>query len=333
MSSAGNDETPERIGAFSIPNYRRFFVGQVLSNIGTWFQIIAQALLVLKITGRASALGEAIALQGLPMLLFGPFVGPIIDRSNLRRLLIAVALFAGSEAAALAALTATHHVTIWWIFGLSFALGFAQIFNQPSVQAIVSELVPVAGIPSAVSFNGVMNAVGRLAGPALAALLYAWRGPATCYAVNAVSYAVVAVALLLLRERELYPRRRRPRQPHELRASFRYVWHSPVHRGQLIANGFVGLFAWNFGIFFASFTQLVLHAGSVSLGIAESINAAAATRGGAVAATATADPPHLCFRLRRPRMRTRRHVARAEPRPFLHLHAVLRDRCRQLHHR
>jgi MFS family permease len=272
MSSGTNEETPERVGAFSFPNYRRFFVGQALSNIGTWFQIIAQALLILKITGRASSLGEAVGLQGLPMLLFGPFVGPILDRANLRRVLIGVALFAGAEAATLSALTATHHITIWWIFGMSFALGFAQIFNQPSVQAIVSELVPVGGIPSAVSLNGVMNSVGRLAGPALAALLYSWRGAATCYAVNASSYAVVTVALLLLRPNQLYPRRRRPRLKREMRESFRYAWRSPLHRGQLIANAFVGLFAWNFGIFFASFTQLVLHSGSLSLGLAESIN-------------------------------------------------------------
>jgi MFS family permease len=294
MSSGTNEETPERVGAFSFPNYRRFFVGQALSNIGTWFQIIAQALLILKITGRASSLGEAVGLQGLPMLLFGPFVGPILDRANLRRVLIGVALFAGAEAATLSALTATHHITIWWIFGMSFALGFAQIFNQPSVQAIVSELVPVGGIPSAVSLNGVMNSVGRLAGPALAALLYSWRGAATCYAVNASSYAVVTVALLLLRPNQLYPRRRRPRLKREMRESFRYAWRSPLHRGQLIANAFVGLFAWNFGIFFASFTQLVLHSGSLSLGLAESINAVAAATGGVV----------LSRRLRQPTRRT-----------------------------
>lgn len=271
-----------RVGAFSIPNYRRFFVGQSLSNIGTWFQMLAQSLLVLKLTGRASALGESVAIQAAPFLLLGPFIGPLLDRINLRRTMTWIALAAGIEAAGLAALTATHHVTIWWIFGLAFVLGCINMFNQPAIQAFVGQIVPRAAVPSAVSLNGVQMAVGRLAGPALAALLYAWRGPAVCFSVNAGSYLIVIVALLMLRTNEMYPRVPRARERGELRESLAFAWNSPAHRGQLIANAFVGMFAWNFGIFYASFTQLVLRSGSLSLGIAESINAFAAVIGGII---------------------------------------------------
>jgi MFS family permease len=244
--------------------------------------MLAQSLLVLKLTGRASALGEATAIQAAPFLLLGPFIGPLVDRINLRRVMIGIAVAAGLEASVLATLTATHFVTIWWIFGLSFVLGCINMFLQPSIQAIVPELVPRAAIPSAVSLNSVATAAGRLAGPALAALLYAWKGPATCFSVNALSYLIVIVALVSLRREELYPRQARTRKKGALRDSFRYAWQSPVHRGQLIANAFVGMFAWNFGIFFASFTQLVLHSGSLSLGLAESINATAAVTGGVI---------------------------------------------------
>jgi hypothetical protein len=81
---------------------------------------------------------------------------------------------------------------------------------------------------------------------------------------------------------EMYPRQPRARARGDLRESFSFAWNSPAHRGQLIANAFVGMFAWNFGIFYASFTQLVLHSGSLSLGIAESINAGAAVIGGII---------------------------------------------------
>jgi MFS family permease len=256
--------------------------------------MLAQALLVLKLTGRASALGEATAIQAAPFLLLGPFIGPLVDRINLRRVMIAIAVAAGLEASMLATLTETHHVTIWWIFGLSFLLGCINMFNQPAIQAFVPELVPRAAIPSAVSLNGVQTAAGRLAGPALAALLYTWKGPATCFAVNAVSYVIVIVALLSLRRGELYPMQARRRTRGALKDSFRYAWQSPMHRGQLIANAFVGMFAWNFGIFFASFTQLVLRSGSLSLGIAESLNATFAVIGGVV----------LSRRLTRPTRRT-----------------------------
>jgi len=196
--------------------------------------------------------------------------------------MIAIAVAAGIEASALATLTRTHHVTIWWIFGLSFVLGCINMFNQPALQAFLPELVPRAAIPSAVSLNGVQTAAGRLAGPALAALLYAWKGPATCFAVNALSYVIVVVAMLSLRRGELHPTIARARTKGALKDSFRYAWRSPVHRGQLIANAFVGMFAWNFGIFFASFTQLVLHSGTLSLGLAESINATTAVIGGVI---------------------------------------------------
>jgi len=244
--------------------------------------MLAQSLLVLKLTGRASALGEATAIQAAPFLLLGPFIGPLVDRINLRRVMIMIAFAAGIEAAALSVLTETHRVTIFWIFGLSFVLGCINMFNQPAIQAFVAELVPRPAIPSAVSLNGVQTAAGRLAGPALAALLYSWKGPATCFAVNALSYAIVIIALLSLRRRDLFPIEPRRRSRGALKDSFSYAWHSPAHRGQLIANGFVGMFAWNFGIFYASFTQLVLHSGSLSLGIAESINATAAVIGGVV---------------------------------------------------
>jgi MFS family permease len=244
--------------------------------------MLAQSLLVLKLTGRASSLEEATAIQAAPFLLLGPFIGPLVDRINLRRVMIGIAVAAGLEASALAALTATHYVTIWWIFGLSFVLGCINVFLQPALQAIVPELVPRAAIPSAVSLNGVANATGRLAGPALAALLYSWKGPATCFSVNALSYLIVIVALLSLRRDELYPMQARSRAKGALKDGFRYAWRSPMHRGQLIANAFVGMFAWNFGIFFASFTQLVLHSGSLSPGIAESINATVAVIGGVI---------------------------------------------------
>ena len=281
-ASDNADGREARVGAFGIVNYRRFFIGQSFSNVGTWFQMLAQSLLVLKLTGRASSLGEATAIQAAPFLLLGPFIGPLVDRINLRRVMIGIAVAAGLEASALATLTATHFVTIWWIFGLSFALGCINVFLQPALQAIVPELVPRAAIPSAVSLNGVANATGRLAGPALAALLYSWKGPATCFSVNAASYVIVIVALLSLRRDELYPTQARGRAKGTLKDGFRYAWQSPLLRGQLIANAFVGIFAWNFGIFFASFTQLVLHSGSLSLGIAESINATVAVIGGVI---------------------------------------------------
>lgn len=283
-------------GALSVVNYRRFFVGQSLSNIGTWFQTLAQALLVLKIAGRASALGEVVALQTFPMLVFGPLVGGWMDRANLRLLMITVAVFSGCEAAALSALTAAHLVTIKWIFALSLLLGFAQLFQQPSIQAFTVELVPEGMLTSAYSLNGVIQGVGRLAGPALGTLIYVWRGPAASFALNALSYLVVSLMLCSLRRRELRPRRRLAKGATGFRDSLRFSWHAPV-RAQLIANAAVGTFAFNFPIFFASFTQLVLRSGAASFGIAEATNAVSAVVFGSLLARRLRSPTRRTYSL------------------------------------
>jgi MFS family permease len=285
--------------AFAVSNYRRFFIGQSLSYVGTWFQTLAQALLVLKLSGNGSSLGEVFAAQTLPMLLLGPFVGPYIDRANLRRVMLIAAAVAGTEAVTLGVLTATHHVTVDLILGLSFVLGFSQLFMLPSIQTFVSELVPPEAIPSAVSLNAVQNSIGRLAGPAIAAVVYAWRGAATCYFVNALSFLVVFVAICSIRRRDLYPRHSPQRSARQFFESFAYVWRTPALRGQLLANMAVGCVAFNFPIFYSSFSVLVLHhgnahAGSITFGVAESLNAVFATIGGIV----------LSRRLRRPTRRT-----------------------------
>jgi MFS family permease len=290
-SSASNHEPAE---AFGYSNYRRFFVGQALSNVGTWFQMIAQSLLVLKITGRASSLGESMAIQSLPILLLGPFIGPFIDRANLRRILVVISSGAAVEAFALATLVETHHVTIYWIFGLSFALGFCLVFLQPAIATLLSELVAPPAIPSAVSLNAVQNATGRLAGPAAAGLLYAWRGPGTCFIVNGISYLIVVVAVLSLRRERLYVRPTSNRSARQVFDGLSYAWRSPLHRGQLIAAVVIGCLAFNYPIFYSAMTQLVLHSGAASFGIAETINAGFAVLGGLV----------LSRRLRHPTRRT-----------------------------
>jgi len=262
--------------AFAYSNYRRFFVGQSLSNVGTWFQLLAQALLVLKITGRASSLGEVMALQTLPMLCFGPFIGPFLDRTDIHRLLMIVSVVAGVEAALLGVLTATHEVNIAWILGLSLIVGFAQMFTQPSNQTFLPRLVPRAAIPSAVGYNSVQMTIGRLAGPAAAALLYAWKGAGACYFVNAGSYAIVLISLLSLRRSALQPRVATRRSPRQFAEAFAFVRSSTLHKEQLGANVVIGCFAFNFPIFFSSFTQQVLHSGSFSFGLAETANAAGA---------------------------------------------------------
>jgi MFS family permease len=166
------------------------------------------------------------------------------------------------------------------VLSLTFLLGFVQIFDRPASQAFLSELVPREKLPSAVALAGSAQSVGRLGGPAIAALVYASLGAAWCFYINAVSYLAVVVAMLLLRRSEMIARQPATRAAGQFREGLRFVWRSPIHRPTLIANAVVGCLAFNFPLFFASLTTEVFHAGSLAFGIAESLNAVTAVLAG-----------------------------------------------------
>ncbi|HEY4332044.1 MAG TPA: MFS transporter [Ilumatobacteraceae bacterium] len=290
-------DVPERLSAIGVPNVRRFLVGQGISNVGTFFQIVAQSLLVLDLTHSGFDLGVTMGLQYLPILFLGPVAGVLIDRISIPRLLTATAVLAGLEALGLGVLTSTGHITVAWIWGLSLVLGIAQVGDRAAGQAFLAQLVERDRLPSAVGLSAVAQAVGRLGGPAVAAALYAWRGAAVCFYCNAGSYAAVVISLLLLRRRELIPRVPQPRAKGQLREGMRFAWHSPLLRVVLVCNAVVGALTFNFAAFYSSLTRLTFHAGASAFGIAESLNAITAVAAGFVLARRLHRPTARLFAL------------------------------------
>src|SRR5438128_8975651 len=192
--------------ALKFHNARLFVAGQGLSNIGTFSQLVALSLLVLQLTGSGLALGAVMAAQALPMLLLAPWAGSILDRLPLRRVLFVTALLGAVQAAGLAVLAFTGTINLAWVFGLAIGLGCVQVFDRPGSQAFLIELVPREAIAGAVGLTSSAQAIGRLGGPALAAVLYGFAGASSVFAVNAASFAAVLVTLALLRTSELLPR-------------------------------------------------------------------------------------------------------------------------------
>ncbi|MEO5901937.1 MAG: MFS transporter [Ilumatobacteraceae bacterium] len=212
------------------------------------------------VTGSGFALRAAIGIQFLPLLLFGPLAGVVIDRVRIPRLLMVTAALAGLEALTLGVLTSTGHINVAWILCSSFVLGVVQVGDRAGAQVFLAELVPREQLPSAVGLSSVAQSVGRLGGPALAAALYAWRGGAICFYANAVSYVAVIVSLLVLRQRELLPRPTLPRQKGQLRDGLRFAWQSPLLRSVLLANALIGMLTFNFAAFYSSLVRLTFHA-------------------------------------------------------------------------
>jgi MFS family permease len=256
-------------------NVRVFVTGQALSNIGTFSQVVALSLLVLSLTNSGFALGVVMSLQALPMVLLGPWAGAQLDRLPLRRVLFATAIAGAAQASCLAFLALTGSIALPWVFVLAFGLGCIQVFDRPAGQAFMTELVPREFIPSGVSLASTAQSIGRLAGPALAAVVYTWGGSGTVFAVNAASYAAVIVALLLLRVHELLPRGAGHAHGRDVRSGVVFAWRSRDLRAILIGNACIGLLAFNFPTFLASIASLTF--GQPYLfGVAESLNAVTA---------------------------------------------------------
>ena len=163
--------------ALAVPNYRRYFIGQATSLIGTWMQMAAQSWLVLTLTGSATALGLIVALQTLPVLLLGPYGGVIADRVDKRRLMVVLQSAMGLQALVLGVLTITGVVQLWEIGVLAVAARPQQRLRDPGAPGLRAARWSVPStLRNAVSLNAVEVNVARAVGPAVAGVLIATVG-------------------------------------------------------------------------------------------------------------------------------------------------------------
>jgi MFS family permease len=178
--------------------FQLYFAGQVVSASGSFVQQTAIAWLVLKETNSAATLGLVLAAGGVPSLILGPWGGVVADRVDLRKLLITTQSAFGVLAGVLWVLAALGHAGIPLVVAINVLGGFVQIVDSPARQALVGQLVPPSDLTSAVSLNGVVMNSARVVGPALAGVLIVTVGTTPCFAVNALSYLPLIVALILI---------------------------------------------------------------------------------------------------------------------------------------
>lgn len=231
-----------------IRNYRLFFVGQVVSQTGTWMQSVAQAWLVLRMTDSGSAVGIVTGLQFLPMLLAGVWGGALVDRADKRRVLIGTQAGMGLVSLGLAVVAAGDGAQLWMVYLAAFLFGSVNVLDVPARQSFVTEMVGPEGLPNAIGLNSAIFNGTRVLGPALAGFLILGADLWLCFLFNAVSYGAVIVALLAMRTEELRRTAVVAREPGQIRAGLRYVWSSPERRWILILVAVVGTFAFNFAV-------------------------------------------------------------------------------------
>ena len=232
--------------SLTVPNYRRYFTGQVVSVSGNWMQMVAEAWLLLTLTGSGVAVGALTAAQFAPFLLFAAWGGVIADRIPKRRLLIFTQAAMATPALFLFAVTAAGVVQPWMVFATAFARGSVNSIDNPARQSFVIEMVGADRVVNAVSLNSVIVQSSRILGPGIAGAVIALFGVAPCFAVNALTFAVMIGALRSMRPDELRPA---PVTRHErgaVRAAIGYVGRTPALAIPLGMMALVGTLAFNF---------------------------------------------------------------------------------------
>ncbi len=270
--------------SLKIRNYRLFASGQVVSNTGTWMQRIAQDWLVLSLTGSASAVGITIALQFLPMLLFGLYGGVLADRLRKRPLLLATQSAMGITGLALAALTLTGHVEVWHVYATAFLTGLVTVVDNPARQAFVVEMVGPKDLQNAVSLNSANFQSARLVGPAVAGLLITAVGSGYAFLLNGLSFLAPVLGLLMMRTSELHKVERAPRGKGQLREGLKYVSAHPELIWPIVLVGFIGTFGFNFPIWLSAFVDDVFQGGAGMYGWLNTLMAAGSLAGALLAA-------------------------------------------------
>jgi MFS family permease len=265
-------EIPHVVRALRHTDFRLFWGGNFLSNIGTWMQNIAQGWLVLQLTNSAFWLGFVGFASTIPILLFALIGGVIADHVNNRKLLIGTqtAMMISAFIMAVLAYPTTRHphgvITRTGIALLALLTGVAMALNTPSYQALVPQLVPREDLTNAIALNSAQFNMSRVLGPTLGGFAMALLGVSGNFFLNGLSFLAVIVALTRIR----YPQRDAPPEGHlwdKVKQGFVYVFTHGHMAPLVILTGIASLLAIPYLVFVPYFARDVLHSGEPGLGL------------------------------------------------------------------
>ncbi|HET6169966.1 MAG TPA: MFS transporter, partial [Terracidiphilus sp.] len=253
------------VRALRNPNFRLFWSGNFLSNIGTWMQNVAQGWLVLLLTNSAFWLGVVGFAGSIPFLFFTLFGGVIADRVDKRRLLMVTQTVMMVLAFVLAALAGLKVITVWEVAMIAFLNGTAMAMNAPSYQALVPRLVEREDLTNAIALNSAQFNMSRIVGPTLGGYAMALLGVAGNFFLNGFSFLAVLWALTRIRYPDAKPRRHESMWA-SLQDGFAYVRSEPQMLILVWMTMVVSFLGIPFITFIPFFAKIQLHVGASGLG-------------------------------------------------------------------
>ena len=283
--------TRRTFASLAIRNYRLFFIGQAVSMSGTWMQTVTQGLLVLQLTGSGTALGVVTALQTLPVLLFGAWGGLIADRYPKRAILYAVQIISGLASLLMGTLVVAGRIELWMVYAIAVVLGAIKVFDNPTRQTFVREMVGNDLLRNAVSLNSTEMNLTRVIGPTIAGVFVATLGIGACFIANGISFLAPIITLTLMRRNELHPAKRVARARGQLVEGLRYVAETPTLRNTLLMMAIIGTFTYEFSVILPLFAEFTLHRAATSYAVLTAAMGVGAVVGALYTASRTARDP------------------------------------------
>ena len=257
----------DTFASLKYPNYRLWFIGQLISLVGTWTQTTAQGYLIYQLTRSPEFLGYASFANGLPSFIFTLYAGAIADRVPRRTLMVITQTSMLVLAFVMAFLTFTSRIQWWHILILTFLLGISNAFDAPARQAFVLEMVDREDMTNAIALNSTMFNSAMVLGPAFGGLVYAWVGPGWCFTINGISFIAVIISLLMMRLQPFVPIPGKGDALSDMRDGLRYVMgHTEVR--VLIFNLFIiTVFGFGFVTLIPAWAVAILKGDATTNGI------------------------------------------------------------------
>jgi MFS family permease len=268
-------------------NYRLYFIGQAVSQSGTWIDKVAQAWLVLALTHSAFAVGLLAACQFVPFSVLGLMAGVIVDRLDTWRTVVVTQAIRMIIAATLAGIVLAGVVQVWMVYTLAVLTGIVLVLDAPSRQQLTFKMVGRHELPNAVALNSSLFNAARIVGPGIGGLLIAAFGVGPAFAINAASFVAVLGGLLLMDTSKLVafaPHEHLPTLLGSLREGVSYARESPHVRLVLTMLVAISTIAMNFNVLLPVLAARTLESGPGVFGLIAACFGAGALVGGLLSA-------------------------------------------------
>ena len=272
-------------GALRHSDFRYFWGGSIISQIGAWMQNVAQAWLVYQLTESAFFVGLNGLFHGIPFILMSLYAGTVVDRVDRRKLLICVEGFNTAVVIVIGTLVLTGNIQVWQIYLSSVCYSLAGGFESPARNALLPHLVPRADLMTAISLNSTTRKGAQIIGPALGGVFVATFGVAGAYFINSLGFGVLMWCLFKMRATNPPTTHVHPNPLRSIQEGIQYVRGFPLVAVLLLMEATMSVFG-SYMAMMVVFARQVFETGPAGLGLLQSAGGLGSVTGSFILASA-----------------------------------------------